>query len=99
MTGESLGIAATGERATHAAEIKVGGRISYTDAFAFDLAMDSPDHILVTADYDFNAVEDLARIEFLASQIGEIPAYVPTDLRCTSLRCPEPAFSPDSQPQ
>ena len=27
--------------------------------------MDSPDHLLVTADYDFKAVDDLAKIEFL----------------------------------
>ena len=38
------------------------------DAFAVHLAMDSPDHILVTADYDFKAVEDLARIEFLPAK-------------------------------
>jgi predicted nucleic acid-binding protein len=53
------------ERAVHAADIKVDQQNSYADAFALDLAMDSPDHVLVTADYDFKDVADLARIEFL----------------------------------
>jgi predicted nucleic acid-binding protein len=56
---------ATGERAVHAAEIKEDKKLPYADAFAIELAMDSPDHVLVTADYDFKAVADLARIEFL----------------------------------
>ena len=30
--------------------------------------MDSLDHILVTADFGFKAVEDLARIEFLPAK-------------------------------
>jgi predicted nucleic acid-binding protein len=58
-------VAATGERALRAAAIKIDRKIAYADAFALDLAMDSPDHVLVTADYDFKAVAGLARIEFL----------------------------------
>lgn len=58
-------VPATGERAIHAAEIKEDRKLPYADAFAIDLAMDSADHVLVTADYDFKAVADLARIEFL----------------------------------
>jgi predicted nucleic acid-binding protein len=58
----------TGERAVHAAEIKHDRKLPYADAFALDLAMDSPDHVLVTADYDFKNVADLARIEFLPSK-------------------------------
>lgn len=58
-------VPATAERAVRAAEIKVDRKLAYADAFALDLAMDSPDHVLVTADYDFKAVADLARIEFL----------------------------------
>jgi predicted nucleic acid-binding protein len=58
-------VSATGERAVHAAEIRADRKIAYADAFAIDLAMDSTDHILVTADFGFKAVEDLARIEFL----------------------------------
>jgi predicted nucleic acid-binding protein len=61
-------VPATGERAVHAAEIKQERKLPYADAFALDLAMDSPDHVLVTADYDFKAVADLARIEFLPAK-------------------------------
>jgi predicted nucleic acid-binding protein len=58
-------IPATAERAVRAAEIKEDRKLAYADAFAIELAMDSPDHLLVTADYVFKAVDDLARIEFL----------------------------------
>ena len=61
-------VAATGERAVRAAEIKVDRKISYADAFALDLAMDSADCVLVTADYDFKKAGDLARIEFLPAK-------------------------------
>ena len=61
-------VPATGERAVRAAEIKHDRKLPYADAFALDLAMDSPDHVLVTADYDFKAVTDLARIEFLPAK-------------------------------
>ena len=53
------------EHAVRAAELKVGRKISYADAFAVELAMRTPDHVLLTADYGFKAVDDLARIEFL----------------------------------
>jgi predicted nucleic acid-binding protein len=56
------------ERALRAAHLKVDRGISYADAFALELAMESPDRVLVTADYDFKAVEDLARIEFLPAK-------------------------------
>jgi predicted nucleic acid-binding protein len=58
-------VPASAERAVHAAEIKEDRKLPYADAFAIELAMDSPDHVLVTADYDFKAVADLAQIEFL----------------------------------
>lgn len=58
-------IPATAERAVRAAEIKEDRKLAYADAFAIELAMDSPDHLLVTADYDFKEVADMARIEFL----------------------------------
>jgi predicted nucleic acid-binding protein len=61
-------IPATAERAVHAAEIKIDRKLAYADAFAVELAMDSPEHLLVTADYDLQAVEDLARIEFLPAK-------------------------------
>jgi len=55
----------THEQAVRAAELKVDRKISYADAFALDLAMPSAEHVLVTADYDFKKVADLAAIEFL----------------------------------
>ena len=58
-------VPATGERAVRAAALKVDRKIPFADAFALELAMDSAEHVLVTADYDFKAVADLARIEFL----------------------------------
>jgi predicted nucleic acid-binding protein len=61
-------VSSSGERAVRAAEIKVDRKIPYADAFAIELAMDSPDHLLVTADYDFKNVADLARIEFLPAK-------------------------------
>lgn len=61
-------VPANADRAVHAASIRVNRKISYADAFALDLAMDSPDHVLVTADYGFKAVADLARIEFLPAK-------------------------------
>jgi predicted nucleic acid-binding protein len=58
-------VPATPERAVRAAEIRVDRKMSNADSYAIELAMDSPDHLLVTADYDFKAVADLTRIEFL----------------------------------
>lgn len=56
------------ERAVRAAGLRIDRKIAYADAFAVELALDSPDHVLVTADYDFKAVADLARIEFLPAE-------------------------------
>jgi ribonuclease VapC len=61
-------VAITGDRAVRAADLKVDRKISYADAFALELATQSPNHILVTADYGFKAVDDLVRIEFLPSK-------------------------------
>ena len=61
-------VPATAERAEHAGEIRADRKLAYADAFAIDLAMDSPDHVLVTADYGFKDVADLARIEFLPAK-------------------------------
>ena len=58
----------TGDRAVRAAALKVDRRLAYADGFAMDLALDSADHVLVTADYGFKAVEDLAKIEFLPTK-------------------------------
>lgn len=56
------------DRAIRAAALKVDRKISYADAFALDLAMDSPDCLLVTSDFGFKSVTDLARIEFLPAK-------------------------------
>lgn len=68
LPSEATIVPATADRAVRAASLKVDRKISYADAFALDLAMDSPDHVLVTADYGFKDVEDLARIEFLPAK-------------------------------
>ena len=65
LPSEARIVPASAERAVHAAEIRIDRKLSYADGFAVDLAMDSPDHVLVTADYGFKPVSDLARIEFL----------------------------------
>ena len=65
LPSEATIISASADRAVHAAALKVDRNIAYADAFALDLAMDSPEHIFVTADYGFKSVDDLARIEFL----------------------------------
>jgi predicted nucleic acid-binding protein len=56
------------DRAVRAAELRADRKLPYADAFAVQLALDSPEHVLVTADYDFKAVADLARIEFLPAK-------------------------------
>lgn len=61
-------LAADQKRAENAARFKVDYKISYADAFALELALESADRVLVTADYGFKAVEELARIEFLPAK-------------------------------
>ena len=68
LPSEAMVVSATADRAVHAAALKVDRNIACADAFALDLAMDSPDHVLVTADYGFKTVDDLARIEFLPAK-------------------------------
>lgn len=68
LPSEAKVIPASAERALHAAEIKVDRKIAYADAFALDLAMDSPGHVLMTADFGFKTVDELARIEFLPAK-------------------------------
>jgi PIN domain nuclease of toxin-antitoxin system len=57
--------AATADRAVRAAELKADRKISYADAFALELAIETSNSVLVTADFDFKKVDDMARIEFL----------------------------------
>jgi predicted nucleic acid-binding protein len=61
-------VPATAERAVRAAELRIDRKLAYADAFALDLAMDSPDHVLITADFDFKALAGLAQIEFLPAK-------------------------------
>jgi predicted nucleic acid-binding protein len=56
------------ECAVRAAAIRVDRKMAFADAFAVELALDSPEHVLITADYDFEAVEDLVRVEFLPAK-------------------------------
>jgi len=56
---------ATADRAVRAAEIKQDRKLPYADAFTLEIALDSPESVLVTADYDFKKVADLTTIEFL----------------------------------
>ncbi len=65
---ESEIVSADAECAIRAADLRVDRKISYADAFALELAMKSRDHVLVTADYGFKVVDDLARIEFLPAK-------------------------------
>ncbi|MGA9812620.1 MAG: PIN domain-containing protein [Terriglobales bacterium] len=53
------------ERALRASLIKLNRKISYVDAFGVELAAESSDRILVTADFDLKpAIKDV-KVEFL----------------------------------
>jgi predicted nucleic acid-binding protein len=58
----------TGSRAMNAALVKTERKIPYADAFGVDLAGDSPEHVLVTADFDVKPAEGDVRIEFLPAK-------------------------------
>jgi predicted nucleic acid-binding protein len=68
LPSEATIIPVTGERAIRAAALSVDRKIAYADSFAIGLTMESPNRVLVTADYGFKAVEDLAKIEFLPTK-------------------------------
>ncbi|MGZ4732093.1 MAG: PIN domain-containing protein [Terriglobales bacterium] len=59
---------ATAERAVRASLIKLKRRIPYVDAFGAELAADSTDHVLVTADFDLKPASKDVKIEFLPSK-------------------------------
>jgi predicted nucleic acid-binding protein len=65
LPSEAVIVPASAERAVRAASLKVDRNLAYADGFALELAMESREHVLVTADYDFRSVGDIARIEFL----------------------------------
>jgi PIN domain nuclease of toxin-antitoxin system len=64
-------VPASAEQAVRAADLKVDRRISYADAFGLELAMQSAERVLVTADYGLKTVDDLAKIEFLPAKLEQ----------------------------
>jgi predicted nucleic acid-binding protein len=56
------------QRAVRAALIKVRRKILYADAFDVELASDSPEHVLLTADFDVKPAARDVKIEFLAGK-------------------------------
>jgi hypothetical protein len=61
-------VPASAARAARAAKLKLRYGIGCADALGIELAMDSPDHILVTADYGVKSAESIVRIEFLPTK-------------------------------
>jgi predicted nucleic acid-binding protein len=61
-------VPATAERAVHSGLIKARKKIPYADAFGVDLAGDSPEHVLLTADFDVAPAKQDVRIEFLPAK-------------------------------
>ena len=61
-------VPATPARAERAASIKVRMDLPYADAFAVELASESPGHVLITADFDFKSAERDITIEFLPAK-------------------------------
>jgi predicted nucleic acid-binding protein len=61
-------VPATAERAVHSGLIKAQKKIPYADAFGIDLAGDSPEHVLLTADFDVALAKQDVRIEFLPAK-------------------------------
>ncbi len=66
-------VPATAERSERASRIRIQRNLPYADAFCVELASDSTDHVLVTADFDMKPAENEVHIEFL-------PAKLPTRL-------------------
>lgn len=62
-------IPASADRAVRAGILKATRRIPYADCFAVELAGDSPDHVLMTADFDVKPAENAVRIEFLPAKL------------------------------
>ncbi len=58
-------IAVDADRAVRSAEVKYKYKIPYADAFCVELSADSPNHLLVTADFDMKPAQFDYRIEFL----------------------------------
>jgi PIN domain nuclease of toxin-antitoxin system len=61
-------VPASADRAVKAGIIKATRGIPYADCFAVELAGDSPDHVLMTADFNAKPAENDVRIEFLPAK-------------------------------
>jgi len=61
-------VPADAQRAERSSALKAAFALSYMDAFAVELTLTSPDHVLVTADFDFKPAETYIRIEFLPTK-------------------------------
>jgi predicted nucleic acid-binding protein len=68
LPSEVFIVPADGERAVRAGNLRADHMIAYADGFALELAVESPDRVLVTADYGFKPFARLARIEFLPAK-------------------------------
>jgi PIN domain nuclease of toxin-antitoxin system len=68
LPSEAEIVSASGDRAVRAADVRADRKVGYADAFALELAMDGAERVLVTADYGFKTVADLASIEFLPTK-------------------------------
>lgn len=55
----------TASRAENSGRIKARLKVPYADAFGVELAYDSPEHVLITADFDAKPAASEVRIEFL----------------------------------
>jgi predicted nucleic acid-binding protein len=59
---------ADADRAVRASQIKLKRNMPYIDAFGIELTADSPDHVFVTADFDFKPSSRDVTIEFLPAK-------------------------------
>jgi predicted nucleic acid-binding protein len=61
-------VSADAVRAERAALVKLKRGLPYVDAFGVEIALDSTDHVFVTADFDFKPASRDVRIEFLSTK-------------------------------
>jgi predicted nucleic acid-binding protein len=61
-------VSADADRAVRASLVKLKRGIPYVDAFGVELAADSADRVLVTADFDFKSASRDVAIEFLSAK-------------------------------
>jgi PIN domain nuclease of toxin-antitoxin system len=61
-------VPADADRAVRASQIKLKRNMPYIDAFGIELTADSPDHVFVTADFDFKPASRDVTIEFLPAK-------------------------------